>query len=904
MSISLLTTKFYFPPARASLVPRPRLIKRLVNGLRGPLTLISAPAGYGKTTLLSEWRAGDGGTVPVAWLSLESGDNDLRRFLQYLLAALDPLRPGIEAAARSLVQTAEHPDGEAVLTLTVNHFSCLVDDSVLVLDDYHQIEDPTIHASLTFLLEHIPPCLHLILLTRSDPPLPLARLRSRGRLTEIRADDLRFNNEEARTFLNDLMGLNLSEQNVSALDKRTEGWIVGLQMAALSIQGKEDTTAFIETFTGSNRYILDYLTEEVLQQQAEAVQTFLLHTSILDRFSGSLCDAVLGGVNDSDQLLMELERKNLFLIPLDDERQWYRYHHLFSELLFRRLKKTGPELLNELYMRAAAWLEANGYLENAVGYALRAKNYELATRLIDQIKNDLWGRGEVRPLLNWFNTLPQELLRSQPELSLNYATCLTMIGFFDAAKEWLQFAEDLYGPMAAYDQHAALRSLMIPIYRSIYARFHGDFSTAAALCQDAIDRLPDTAELRLRYLGVAHLFLGHAYFYAGDTDPAEQVLSDAIQYNLASGHQQAYLNSCHNLAQLRILQGRLQEARTIYEQAARTIKDQASPAFAGAEHACLGDLYREWNQMEAAAIEIQKGIELAEAGEHIFFLTDGYLAGVRLALSQKDWETASAYLQKAGRVTSRCPSSLENELLHTWQARLQLARGDLAGAAQWAESMETEMGSWEMNGPFDPQQEFELLTLARTWLAQGKTDQASDLLERIHTMAAGSKRYGRALEAQMLLALVDQAAGKEMQAVERLSRVLAHSKPEGYIRQFLDEGESMVQLLSKLATRTSPDIRDYAERLLAAYYLDHPQGQPQLVKTLHGETLIEPLSERELEVLQLISRGCSNKEIAADLFIAIGTVKRHTANIFSKLDVKNRTEAVARARELNLLPVI
>ena len=498
------------------------------------------------------------------------------------------------------------PPVEELITLLINEVNAFPHDFTLILDDYHVITTSAIHAAVVYLLDHMPPNMHLILLTRSDPPFPLARMRAGNCMVELRADDLRFNTQETIAFLNVVMGLNLSMENVSALDQRAEGWIVGLQMAALSMQGKSDTSGFIKAFTGSHRYILDYFVEEVINQLPVSIQTFLLYSSILGRLNGSLCDAVLGESKDSAQVLLELERKNLFLIPLDDERQWYRYHHLFSDLLSQRLRQTQPEIVKALYERAAVWHEANGFLENGVGYALKAQDYELATRLIDRIKNDLWGRGEVRPLLSWFNTLPVELVQSQPELCLNYATCLIMMGCFDDAEKWLQLAEAGFSPMAAYDPHAALRSLMIPIYRSVQARFHGDFSTAAALCQSVLERIPSTAELRLRYVGVALLFLGHAHFYAGNTDMAEQVLTDAIQTNLASGHLGAYLNASHHLAQLRVVQGRLHDARAIYDQAVLVTREQETPIYGGAEYACVGDLKREWNQLDEAAIDIQK----------------------------------------------------------------------------------------------------------------------------------------------------------------------------------------------------------------------------------------------------------------------------------------------------------
>lgn len=901
MSSSILSTKLYFPPARTNLVPRPRLIEQLNIGLKKPLTMISAPAGYGKTTLLSDWHTRLGSEYLFAWLSLDPDDNNLARFLAYVSAALDTLDPNLAQGLVSELHLPELPTVEELITLLINEVNAFPYDFTLILDDYHVITDPAIHAALIYLLDHMPPNMHLTLLTRADPPFPLARIRAGNRLVELRADDLRFTRQETIAFLNVVMGLNLSTDNVTALDQRTEGWIVGLQMAALSMQGKVDTTEFIHAFTGSHRYILDYFAEEVIGRLPGSMQTFLLQTSILDRLSGSLCDAILGESNGSAELLLELERKNLFLIPLDDERQWYRYHHLFSDLLSQRLRQTQSEMVKELYERAAIWHEQNGYMENAVGYALKAEDYQLATRLIDKIKNDLWARSEVRSLLSWYNTLPVELVQSQPELSLNYATCLTMIGCFDAAEKWLQSAEAGFSSMVAYDQNAALRILMIPIYRSVNARFHGDFNTAAELCQSVLDRIPITAELRSRYRGVALLFLSHALYYAGSTNRAESVLIDAVQTNLESGHMGAYLNASHHLAQLRVLQGCLHLARTIYEQAAIHSLEHPVPIYAGTEYACLGDLKREWNQLDEAAIDIQKGIELAEAGDHIFFLTDVYLAGVHLAMAQKDWEAAWSYMKEAERVVNRCPTSIENERLHAWEARLYLAQGNLAEASLWAESLQDDMKESEGVSILDLYHEFVLLTKARIWLAMGKTDQSKVLLDYIRNEANLAGRHGRALEARMLLALAEQAAGQETQAVEMLSQVLIRAEPEGYVRLFLDEGSPMIKLLYKVRTQATAQINNYVEMLTAAYFREEAERSAQLIKTQQGGSLIKPLSERELEVLRLVEAGKSNHEIAVKLVISIGTVKRHTVNIFTKLDVNNRTEAVAKARQMGLL---
>jgi LuxR family maltose regulon positive regulatory protein len=889
MVSTLLATKLHRPRPTTTLVARPRLTQRLDEGLRRghPLLLVVAPAGYGKTTLVMDWLGQSG--IPSAWVQLDGADNDPVRFFTYVVAALQKLDPQIGQSLQDAFHTLS-PSPEALVHPLINDLAALSQPILLVLDDYHLISDPLIQEAMALLLERAPPNLHLVVLTRADPPFPLPRLRVRERMTEIRGADLRFTPEEMTAFLNSVHGLNLAAEQIAALESRTEGWAAGVKLAALSLQGcdTERTAKFIQAFSGSHHYVIDYLGDEVLRRQPDEVQSFLLQTSILDRLCGPLCDAVLGGAQGSDQMLAELERKNLFLIPLDDRRHWYRYHHLFSDLLFQRLRQAQPDRLSELCLRAALWLEQNGHLESAVGYALKAQDYALATRLMIQVKTQLWNRGEIRPLLHWLRTMPEELVRADPELSASYAASLTLAGYFDPAEDWLRATEDGLRTVAEPERHATTRGVRLASYRSVGARYRGHFARAIALAEQAWGQIQG-ADPRSR--GVVLLFLGQAHFYAGNTDAAERVLSEAIEANLASGHHMAYVNSCYLLGLLRVLQGRLHDARAICEQTVLWVQEQDTPVFAGAEHACLGDLFREWNQLEAAGLEIQKGLELAEAGDHIMFLTEVYLIRIRLALSQRDWDSAWSYLSKAESVVRRCPTSVELQTLRTWQARLHLAQGNVGEASAWAGTRPA-----LYSGPFDLQQEFELLTLARVWLAQGKTDDAASLLERIRIAAEESGRYGRALEAQMLQALADQAAGKDAQGLERLAQVLARAEPEGYVRLFVDEGESMARLLQRAVNRGITPV--YSSKLLAAMEVERKGEQ---AKSAAATPLVEALSERELEVLHLVAAGLSNREIADRLIVSVRTVKKHVQNIHGKLAVSNRTAAVARARELNLL---
>ncbi len=905
MSVPLLATKLYFPPASPNLVPRPRLIEVLNGGLKRPLTLISAPAGYGKTTLLSDWRAGFGSEYPLAWLSLDIEDNDLARFLSYVSAALETLQPKLTRELAPQLLSPQLPPMEELITLLINGISAFPKDFALILDDYHVITDRAIHQALNYLLSHPPLKMHLILITRSDPPLPLARLRARGQMVELRADDLRFTIAETTSFLNTIMGLNLSAENISALDQRTEGWIVGLQMAALSTRGKTDATEFIKAFTGSHRYILDYFAEEILQQQSESIQTFLLKTSILDRFTGPLCDAVLGGEDNGAQILLELEQKNLFIIPLDDERQWYRYHHLFAELLHTQLGKLQQEILPELHRKAAGWFESHGLMEEAVRHAILTQDYELTSRLVDQVRDRLWGRGDILTLLNWFKTIPDEIIRSQPYNCLAYASAFTLTGQFESAEQWFQRVDEyIHRANASQELYASQSSAVelspftpwmlygVDSLRSMIARCRGNTVDAIALSQRALEQIPKED---VRAYGRALFYHGLAHFYAGNLDEAHQVLMEAVQFNQTSGHFAAYLCSSHHLARISIIQGHLHNAEAIYQRAIEFIDDQQQEIFVGIEKIGMGALYHEWNELGIASSYIEAGMTLAELGGDIHFLREGYIAQARLAQALGEWNKSLAVVQKAEQVARRSPTSIDIAYMQAWSARLNLAQRNLSAAERWAE-----MKSKENLDPNNVQREFELLTLARVWIAQGRTDQASSLLEQMRIAAENDGRHGCVLEIQMLQALADQEAGKETQAVEKLTQVLLQTAAEGYMRLFLDEGTPMASLLFKVSILATPELSDYTERLLAAYYLEQAE-HPPLAKTLKSDLLIEPLSERELEVLRLVAAGKSNLEIATDLVVAVGTVKKHLNTIFGKLNVNSRTLAIARARELDMI---
>ena len=883
MDTALLATKLYLPPASPKRVLRPRLLARLNEGLTCPLTLLSAPAGFGKTTLLSQWIATT--QLPVAWLSLDEGDNDLARFVAYLIGALETIFPDVGRATRQLLQSPPLPSHEALLTPLVNEIAAIPQPAILVLDDLHCVDDTSVHRALGFLLDHLPPQFHIIVASRADPMVSLARLRARNQLVELRAGDLRFTNEQAADFLNRSMGLNLSAADIALLGQRTEGWIAGLQMAALSMRGRQDLSSFVAAFTGDHRFVLDYLTDQVLERQSEQIQRFLLQTSVLDHLSGSLCDAVVDGAN-SQTILEELERTNVFVVPLDDERRWYRYHHLFADLLRSRLNLLQPNPTMELRRRAAIWFEQAGLAEEAVRYALSAQDHSLATCLIEQVGYELYRRGQVLTMVNWFRTVPEELVRSHPHSCLQYAESLGLTGQFQAAETWLNYLEEHIRNAATYRTQwsgrytAEQASILLDAFRSIIARFRGNLPEAIALSQRALDKVAPN-DLRLR--GIALLFHAHAHWYAGDGSIAHPLLLQAIEMNRSSGHIAACLNASHHLAQLYVLHGQLHQAKVIYDQAVEYSEAQTQPVLVGIERAGIGDLYREWNELERARTLIQEGLELAEAGGDIFFLRDCYIARIRLALAQRDGQTALGFIQKAEQIAQRSPLSTDLAILQAWRARLQLAQGDVPGATYWAQTCglnpQAELTFFD---------EFRYLTLARVWLAQGNGAQAIELLERLHPFAMNAGRIGRVIEILMLQAQAFDGLGKRAQSLAALAQALQLAEPEGYVRSFLDEGLPIAQLLVELGTHNGAS--KYSARLVTAF-------DPIALK----QPLIEPLTDREIQVLRLVARGCSNQDIADQLVVALGTVKTHLSNIFGKLDAQNRTQAIARARALGLL---
>jgi LuxR family maltose regulon positive regulatory protein len=900
----LVTTKLHPPRSRSRLVSRSHLVERLQQGMESDLTLISAPAGFGKTTLLAQWLAESG--MPVAWLSLDPEDNNPVRFLTYLLAALQMPLPHLSLTVLSLLEAGRESPLESVFAVLKNDLMDReIQDFALVLDDYHVITTPAIHQALAFLVNHLPPHMHLVIASRADPTLPLANLRAGGRLVELRANELRFDIDEMRTFLQQMLGFDLPTDALEVLLRRTEGWVAGLQLAALSLRERADIPAFVAAFTGSHRFVLDYLSEEVLSRQPEQVQSFLLHTSILERLCRSLAEAVSG--QDGGQAMLEaLERANLFVVPLDDERRWYRYHHLFAEVLKKRLEQASPELVPELHRRASAWYQQQGFLIEAVQHALLTPDVELAARLMDQTAFFVFLMVQGRPdlLLEWFKALPDALVRTHPLLCIYHASALHVINRVEEAEARLHEAERLLPAALSAEEAGIARSIAATIHANL-ACYRGDLQRFLTLGQQALDLLPEAAA---PMRAVPTMQVAHRFLLSGEvTITVEQQARDAVAFCAASGYELVTFRSLTLLGRLHALQGRLRAAAAVYEEAGQATPAGVVQVLTAKASYCfgLGDLLREWNRLEEAERLLAQGVEQVREAWSSFAdeVLAGHVALARLLQARGRHEQVVATLAAFERLAEgRRFVPQMRAALAAARAHLELMQGHIEAATRWADACGLSASDTELSYP----REQAYLVLARARIAQAREqrEQAAisslqdvlSLLDRLLADAEANARGGSVLEILIVQALALQALHDRTRSLSTLERALTLAAPEGYIRLFVDEGAPMRDLLRQAGARGL--VPSYVSTLLEAF---EPGGEASASSAPHPATLIEPLTAREREVLRLLAEGASNREIARRLILSTGTVKKYVYNICGKLGVQSRTQALVRAQALHLL---
>ncbi|TFV79239.1 helix-turn-helix transcriptional regulator [Blastococcus sp. CT_GayMR19] len=902
MAGPLLETKFHIPRRRRGLVARPRLSERLDLGEESALTLVSAPAGFGKSTLLTDWLTGWQAAAPagersVAWLSLDQRDNDPALFWTYVATALDSAVAGVGAGALTLLQ-ASQPPAETVVATLLHDLGAVPTDVLLVLDDFHVIESRDVREGVTFLLDHLPPRTRLVLAGRADPALPLARLRGRGELVEIRAADLRFTPDEAAAYLNEVMGLELTARDVAALEERTEGWIAALQLAALSMQGRDDAAGFIAGFAGDDRYVVDYLAEEVLQRQPERVRSFLLQTSFLNRLTGSLCDAVTGQ-DDGRAMLEALDRGNLFLVPLDDRRRWYRYHHLFADVLQARLLDEQPDEVRDLHRRASAWYEQDGERAEAIHHALAAEDFERAADLVELALPALRKGRQEATLRRWLEALPDELFHVRPVLTVGHVSSLMVSGEIEGVEErlrqaerWLHPTTDRADEMVVVDEEG-FRTLptAIAMYRAGTALVRGDVAGTMTHARRALDLAGEDDHLAR---GAPAALLGLAYWTSGDLGASSRLYADAMSSLERAGHHSDVLGCAIALADMRLAQGRLRDAMGLFERGLQRA-EQSRPVLRGAAdmHVGLSQLLWERDDLDAARRHLQASSEL---GEHLGLPQNRYrwrVAMARVREADGDVDGALDLLDEAERLYVG-DYSPDVRPVAAVRARAWLRQGRWGEALRWARER-----GLSSDDELSYLREFEHVTLARALVAryaaersERSIEEATGLLERLIRAAEDGARTGSRIDVLVVQARAAQARGDVPAALSSLRRALSLAEPEGYVRTFVDEGQPMASLLRALAKDGNGG--GYVRRLLAAF-----DGTE--VSRPVSERLVDPLSARELDVLRLLGTDLDGPDIARELVVSLNTVRTHTKNIYAKLGVSSRRAAVRRAEELGLM---
>jgi LuxR family transcriptional regulator, maltose regulon positive regulatory protein len=903
----LLATKLHVPVAGPDLVPRPRLAERLDEGLGRGLVLVCAPAGYGKTVLLAEWARQ--ARFPVAWLSLDASDNDAARFWRHAVAALDRACPGIGERLSPLLGPPPPPSFEVLVTALINELAAQgdADEQLLVLDDYHVVHSPPVHASLGFLLAHRPPRLHVLLASRADPPLPLARLRARGQLAEVRAADLRFTAGEAAALLARVaagQGGQLPQAAVAALTDRTEGWAAGLQLAGLSLRAQPDVGSFVAAFTGSHRHVLDFLAEEVLEQQDEQVRAFLLETSVLERLSGQLCDAVTGH-SGSQALLERIERAGLFLVPLDEVRSWWRYHHLFADLLRARLLDQQPAQAARLHRNAASWYQQNGLADDAIAHAAAAGDTTWAARLIEQHFDAVFYlRGEAETIQRWLAALPAALVRSRPRLMLAQALMAASSGRLAAVEPLLDQAEralagadgEPFEPSTgkAFSVLANVPA-MIAGLRCYLAELQDD-AEATAMFASRVEAELGEGEWQLS--SIIQGFRATAEWLRGRVAEAERAFVASFTGRRVAGLTTMAAVAGYELGVVQRAQGRLDAAARTAREVLEFTAPPGRPPLPGAGpgYVALAELAYQRNDLDTALRRVIEGIALCRQFVYTTLLGIGLatLAWIRQATGDP-----VGALEAMGEAMQAAPGppGLLNPVPAQW-ARLLLAHGDLAGAARWVKDCGLDAGDVP-----DYPREQGYLVLARVLLAKGRPGQALALLDRLHAAATTQDRTGSLIEIGVLRALALAAVGEQAGALDVLAEAVTLACPQDYVRVFADEGPPMAALLGKLIAQRAGQAAagvppGYLARLRRAF--EAGQAGPGAAAAVPG--LAEQLTSRELEVLTMLAAGRSNQAIAAELVVSLDTVKKHVSHLLAKLGAASRTEAAARARDLSLIP--
>jgi len=889
----ILTTKLFVPPVRPDLAPRQRLVDRIRTGVTAGrrITLISAPAGFGKTTLAATCASACG--WPAAWLSLDEGDSDLSGFWRYVIASCSSVHPGFGAEAEALLADPHPPGIQAILAYLLNDAAAATGRFLLVLDDYQAIKCPEIHESLAYTIEHLPPNLHLILATRADPPLALSQLRARGHLTEIRARDLRFTDAEAAVLLNEAMGLRLTHADVAAVETRTEGWAAGLQLAGLSLQHCEDVAAFIRDFTGTHHYIMEYLTDQVMSGQPERVRAFLMQTSILDRLCGPLCDAVTGTA-DGEGVLQELLRQNLFIVPLDDQRRWFRYHHLFADLLGNVRRRAVPrDDVRQLHARASQWFEAEGMGDSAIRHALAAHDHERAAELIENAMAATLSQGRVTTLLGWAQSLPDDVTRHHPRLRMYQAWTSFLAADCAKARATLEDAWQELGQRQS-GSSAALRG-ELQAMRATISMVENRIDDAGAQAEDALAWLSEgDATSRSRATRV----LGMAQAALGQTTKAAVTLASARDLALSAHNDFLAAEAMQQQAKMILTEGKLREAERIYQAITELVTPASRFPPAGLGLIGLAAVALERNDLDAVGSLIEEGVALCRRGGVGYGLRPALYIQALLAQAQGREDEAADVMAQASQFNTNLVLVEGAVAVSSYQTRLCLLQGDVVAAEQWASGTDIAPGVWfaALSPPLD---EVWQLARARVALAKGNDGSALDITARTAAGAESAGRMAHVVEARLLQALALVSLGRGPEAIEALTHAVDLAAPEGAARLFIEAGSDVVPLLRALTKR--PGTVDFVRNLLDA--IDGPGADHEAAGTASGAApaaLLDPLTPRELEILTLISEGLTNQQIAGRLFVTLNTVKKHTSNLYGKLGVSSRTQAVARARALNL----